>query len=126
MADYLLDSDILIWCLRGQERTTAFVRTIAGECQPACSALSVLEVELGIKAGEEEATRRLIDSLRVISTSKEIAQQAALFIRTYNARGRRIDFVDAVIASTCLQEGLILVTCNLKHYPMKELLIQTP
>lgn len=88
--------------------------------------MSILEVELGMKVGEEDATRRLLDSLRIISVSKEIAREAARFIRTYNARGKRIDFVDAVIAATCLEQGMILVTYNRKHYPMAGLLIRTP
>ncbi len=126
MADYLLDSDVIIWCLRGQKESVDFVRSIAEESLPACSSLSVLEVELGMKSGEEEATRSFLDSLRVVGVSKSTARKAADYIRTYQRKGRAIDFVDAAIAATCVEEGLILVTYNLKHYPMSDFVKRAP
>lgn len=119
--EVLLDSDVIIWCLRGKTETVDFVHSLKTTCLPACSALSVLEVELGMKPGEEQATRLFLNSLRVIPVSREIARQAAQYIRKYKSHGRQIDFVDSVIAATCLSEGLTLVTYNLKHYPMPEI-----
>lgn len=120
MADALLDSDVVIWCLRGRQETIHSVRALTEDGLPACSALSVLEVELGMKKGEEEATFGFLDSLRVVPVTKAIAREAAAYIRRYEARGRKIDFVDAVIAATCLLEGFRLVTYNMKHYPMTD------
>ncbi len=117
----LLDSDVIIWCLRGKKETVDFIQNLEASCWPACSVLSLLEVELGMKPGEESATHRLLDSLRMIPVSKAIARQAAQYILKYKSRGRMIDFVDAVIAATCLAEDLTLVTYNLKHYPMPEI-----
>lgn len=121
MADYLLDSDVIIWCLRGKGETIEFVRQLASEGLPACSALSVLEVELGMKPDEEEKTKEFLDSLKVVPVTKETARLAGHYIRTYKKRGRQIDFVDAVIAAGCVLEEMTLVTCNIKHYPMPEL-----
>ena len=96
------------------------------EISLACSSLSVLEVELGMKKDEEKQTANLLDSLHVISVDRGIAGKAASCIRHYQTRGRHIDFVDAVIAATCLRENRVLVTYNLKHYPMPEIRKQTP
>ena len=126
MPDYLLDSDVLIWCLRGRPDTVSFVESISSYSLPACSSLSVLEVELGMKKDEEKQTANLLDSLHVISVDRGIAGKAASCIRHYQTRGRHIDFVDAVIAATCLRENRVLVTYNLKHYPMPEIRKQTP
>jgi len=49
---------------------------------PSCSALSLLEVQIGIKKGEEEKTERFLCSLRIFDVNKEIATQAAQLIRT--------------------------------------------
>ncbi len=124
MANYLFDSDVIIWCLRGHQASLAFLQSIAQESWPACSALSVLDVKVGIKKGEEKATERLLDALRIIPVTKEIAHRAAFYIRFY--RGMKLGTVDALIAATCFQENLILVTCNLKHYPMPELIKISP
>lgn len=126
MAEYLLDSDVLIWCLRGRQDTVSFVQSLALEAQPCCSTLSILEVELGIKPGEEKATLEFLDSLRGISVNRSIARQAAALIRFYRVKGRKMDFVDAVIGATCIQEDLVLATYNLKHYPMPELKKMAP
>jgi PIN domain nuclease of toxin-antitoxin system len=49
MSSYLLDSDIIIWHLRGQKAVTEMLRDLQKLGVPACSALSVLEVQLGVK-----------------------------------------------------------------------------
>ncbi len=126
MAEYFFDSDVLIWCLRGQEESVSFFRQAIQECLPACSSLSVIEIELGMRKGEETQTRSLMDSLQVVSVTKEIARQAAEYIRYYSSKGRQIDFVDAVIAATCAQKRFSLVTYNLKHYPMSDFTKNSP
>ena len=88
---------------------------------PACSALSVLEVQLGVKKGEEEKTDRFLRSLRIFDVNMEIANKGAQLIREYKAKGITIDLPDAIIASTCILHDLILVTNNTKHYPITEL-----
>ncbi len=88
---------------------------------PACSALSVLEVLLGVKKGEEEKTERFLGSLRVFDVNREIAAVAARLIRECKPRGITLDLPDAVIAGTCILHELTLVTYNSKHYPIADL-----
>ncbi len=126
MPDFLLDSDVIIWCLRGHQATIDFVTLRTTEGLPHCSALTVLEVELGMKTHEELPTRRFFDSIKVLPLEKEIARKAAEFIQKYNKRGFKLDFVDAAIAATCIISDLDLITYNLKHYPMPELVKMAP
>jgi len=88
---------------------------------PGCSALSVLEVQLGVKKGEEERTNHFFKHLRVFDVNREIASKAAQLIREYKGKGVTLDIPDAVIASTCILHDLVLVTYNRKHYPITEL-----
>jgi predicted nucleic acid-binding protein len=81
----------------------------------------VIEVQLGMKKGEEEKTDRFLRSLMVFDMNKEIASQAALLIRGYKAKRIKIEVPDAVIAGTCILDELVLVTYNPKHYPIPEL-----
>jgi predicted nucleic acid-binding protein len=119
---FLLDTDVIIWHLRGRQDVTRALRELQAFGVPACSALSVLEVQVGLKKGEEERTAHFLSSLSVIAVTKEIAERAALEIRDQRAQGITIDIPDAIIAATCLTQGLTLVTYNKKHYPFETLI----
>jgi hypothetical protein len=126
MSRFLLDSDVIIWHLRGRKEVTDMLRNLHKFGLPACSALSVLEVQLGVKKGEEEKTNLFLRSLRVFDVDIEIANKAAQLIRKNKAKGITINLPDAIIASTCLLHDLILVTYNTKHYPISELEFYPP
>jgi predicted nucleic acid-binding protein len=49
MSSFLLDSDVIIWHLRGRSDVTQILRGLQKFGVPACSALSVIEVQLGVK-----------------------------------------------------------------------------
>jgi predicted nucleic acid-binding protein len=121
MGRFLLDSDIIIWHLRGREEVTAMLRDLQRFGVPGCSALSVLEVQLGVKKGEEERTNYFFKYLRVFDVNREIADKAAQLIRESKGKGVTLDIPDAIIASTCILYNLILVTYNRKYYPIAEL-----
>jgi len=126
MTKYLLDSDIIIWHLRGRNEVTEMLRDLQSFGLPGCSALSVLEVQLGVKKGEEEKTDCFLKSLKVFDVNSEIAGKAAHLIRENKGQGITLDIPDAIIASTCVLHNLILVTYNRKHYPISELKFHLP
>lgn len=121
MSNFLLDSDVIIWHLRGRKEVTEMLRDLQRFGLPACSALAFLEVQLGVRKGEEEKTDRFLGSLRVFDVNTEIANKAAKLIREYKAKGITLDLPDAIIAGTCMLNDLILVTYNTKHYPISGL-----
>jgi predicted nucleic acid-binding protein len=121
MSKFLLDSDAMIWHLRGRKEVTEMLRDLQRFDLPACSALSVLEVQLGVKKGEEDKTDHFLRSLRIIDVNRDVANMAAKLIRERGAKGVTLDLPDAVIAGSCILYDLILVTYNTKHYPISEL-----
>jgi predicted nucleic acid-binding protein len=121
MSKFLLDSDVIIWHLRGRKEVTELLRDLQRFGVPACSALSMIEVQLGVKKGEEMRTNQFLSSLTFFDVNREIANQAASLIRGYKAKGIKIEVPDAVIAGTCILNDLVLVTFNRKHYPIPEL-----
>ena len=121
MSKFLLDFDVMIWHLRRQKEVTEKLRGLQRFGLPACSALSVLEVQLGVKKGEEEKTDRFLKPLRIFDVNVEIASKAARLIRDYKSKGITLDLPDSVIATTCILYELILVTYNIKHYPISEI-----
>ena len=84
------------------------------------SALTRLEVGIGMKESEQEATCEFLNSIETYEVNADIADMAAEFVRYYQAKGITLDSVDTVIAATSVIHGLTLVTLNVKHYPMPE------
>jgi predicted nucleic acid-binding protein len=127
MSKYLLDSDTIIWHLRGRKEITEMLKDLQRSGLPGCSTISVLEVQLGVKTKDEEGkTNRFFESLKIFDVDMDIAKIAAQLIREYKAKGVTMDIPDSIIASTCLLHDLILVTYNRKHYPISELKFHLP
>jgi tRNA(fMet)-specific endonuclease VapC len=127
MSKYLLDSDTIIWHLRGRKEITEMLKDLQRSGLPACSTISVLEVQLGVKTRDEEGkTNRFFESLKIFDVNMDIAKIAAQLIREYKVKGVTMDIPDSIIASTCLLHDLILVTYNRKHYPISELKFHLP
>lgn len=127
MDKVLLDTDVIIWYLRGREPIRVWVHELSKYEVPCCSALSVTEVVAGMRPKEEPATREFLQALRVIDVDRRIAWHAGELISSCGRRGITLDFVDATIAATCLRHRLALATYNVKHYPIRELrLAQSP
>lgn len=121
MSKFLIDSDVIIWALRGKIKTIELLKEIQQSGVPACSPISIIEVQLGIRDGEEEKTLEFLNSLNVYSIDKNMANQAGKYIRDYKKKGVILTIPDAIIAATCILNDLILITYNKKHYPFKEL-----
>ena len=84
MSKYLLDSDIIIWHLRGRREITEMLKDLQRSGLPGCSAISVLEVQLGVKTKDEEGrTNHFLESLKVFDVNMDIARIAAQLIRQY-------------------------------------------
>ncbi len=123
MAEFLLDSDVLIWLLRGRADTIEMVERLQEESPVSlgCSSLSVLEIWTGVRPGEERKTSALIDALRVISVDSVIARRAAMLLSSRRRQRDPREWIDAVIAATCLELHMTLVTYNLRDYPYREI-----
>lgn len=120
MKGYLVDSDVLIWHLRGQQKAIDWLARLATQGTLAISAISVLEVQAGVKAKEEDTTAAFLNGLVCFPIDRDIARQAGEYIRTYRSRGITLDAADSLIAATSVQQDLVLVTRNTSHYPMLE------
>lgn len=114
----LLDTNVIIWHLRGHARAQRWIDHLSAGGIPCCCALSVAEVAAGVRAGEEDMTRAFLNALDVIPVSRDIAWAAGSLINEFARRGVTLDFVDATIAATCLIFHLRLATYNAKHFPM--------
>ena len=121
MNGYLLDSDVIIWRLRGNPEVLALLRELAERERLGCSVVSMLEVEAGMRKGEERGTLAFLDGLQDLPVDKAVAKKAAHYLREFRPRGMTLDFADCLIAATASLNDLVLVTKNVTHYPMDDL-----
>jgi predicted nucleic acid-binding protein len=119
MSSLLLDTDILINLLRGNAAARDFIEESLEENELLCSVLSVAEIWAGMHPKEEKATRGLMDSLRIVDISRDVAEKAGTFKGA--ARGHSLELDDCLIAATAFCAGATLATGNGKHYPMKDI-----
>ena len=123
MVKYLIDSDIIIWFLRGRKEIVELFEELQKSGVLACSSISIVEVQLGVRKKEQKVTTDFLNSLEVYPIGKEIANYTGNLIREYKKKGITVKLTDSIIAATCLLYNLTLVTLNLKHYPFKNLKI---
>jgi predicted nucleic acid-binding protein len=119
MKNTLVDTDILIHFLRGRREAKDFLSSLLDRSQIRCSSITVAEVFAGIRPGEEEKTRALIDNLEVLDVTREIAEKAGQYRRTIRSQTPELD--DCLIAATAFVHRSVLATGNGKHYPMRDI-----
>ena len=119
MSRILLDTDILINLLRGNEAARDFIEKNLEDSELICSVISVAEIWAGMRPHEEQATRRLVDSLRIVEVSRAMAEKAGSFKGVTRSHSLELD--DCLIAATAYCTGATLATGNGKYYPMEEI-----
>jgi len=121
VADYLLDSNVLILHLRERPEITALLAQWGKEGTLYISVATRTEILAGMRPHEEEHTMELLDSLENLPVDEAIADRAGRLIYQHARQGVQFSFPDALIAATALHHDLTLVTTNPRHFPMPDL-----
>jgi predicted nucleic acid-binding protein len=121
MARHLLDTDILIWVLRGKPQAVEFLRNLLKDEVPAISSLAIYEIWAGARPAEESAISSFLSAFRIIDVNEEIAKQGAQYYRQFRNKGITLSSTDALVAATARMKQLILVTQNRRHFPMTDI-----
>lgn len=119
MGQLVLDTDVLILHLRGNEVVRAMLRKAAQNSLMCCSAITIGEIHAVMKDEERERTEKLLNTLMVINMDRKIAVLTGDYRRTIKSHHLELD--DCPIASTCIVNNATLITGNIKHYPIPDL-----
>jgi predicted nucleic acid-binding protein len=121
MADFLLDSDVVIWHLRGHAAIVELVLILARRGRIGLSAITRAEVLLGMREPEREITVRFLDSCETLPVTAATADRAGEISRGFRSQGITLSLPDALIGATALLASIPFYTCNPRHYPMPDL-----
>ncbi len=111
----LVDTDVLIWNLRGNETAARFLDSQAHFLM---SAVTYMELVQGLR--DKAEFRALRQAMRfwnaaVEPVSEEVSARA-MFLMEEHALSHNMQLADALIAATALHLGLPLLTANDRHY----------
>ena len=111
----LVDTDVLIWFLRGRNSALDAIR----KCPSVeLSAVTYMELVQGVQDRKE--LRLLLRTIRingwrVLPLTENISHRATLYIESY-ALSDGMRMADALIAAAAVQSGAALMTANVRHY----------
>lgn len=117
---YLLDTDILIYSLKGKSVVTEALRRHR-EDPMSISVVSLMELHYGARKSQRVESnlakvRAIAASFQVIPLTEECAETFGELRSLLEARGIPLDDLDLAIAATALTRNIILVTNNEAHF----------
>ncbi|MBI5358467.1 type II toxin-antitoxin system VapC family toxin [Candidatus Amesbacteria bacterium] len=121
---YLLDSDISIWIIRGDEKIIKSVASLVHNQQSVISILTVGEIYKNSFPEEELSNEHFFKWHKQIPIDFQIAKLAGEYWHKF--RNINNNFVDYLVAATCKLNKFTLLTRNTKHFPMKDIKIIDP
>jgi predicted nucleic acid-binding protein len=111
----LIDTDVLIWCLRGNAKALKAVESLRDR---SISQVTRMELVVGCRSKTEIRLlkRFLVDiSINMIPISAEIGGRADVFLEEKHL-SHGVGLADALIAATATIQGLPILTGNIKHF----------
>ena len=115
----ILDTDVLIWFLRGNQKATDFIL----KAMPfSISIVTYMELVHGMRDKRELSKMKKAFAemeVEVLPLSESISLRAADYVEMY-ALSHSMEMADALVAGTCMEHNEILATANDKHYKVVE------
>lgn len=116
MDNFLVDSDIIIWYLKGRQKEEKLLKDLSQRGNLHISVVTITEIRAGLTKDAKRVVSRLKDILEPVNITSQVAELAGEFKQKY-----RLDIADMLIAASASTHNHTLVTYNKKHFPMKEI-----
>lgn len=111
----IIDTDVLIWYLRGNAKAR---ETVEAAIPFSVTAVTYMELVQGMK--DKTEFRKFQKAFKawnveVIQIDREVSSRAIFYVQEYHL-SHSMMMADALIAATAVQESETLLTANGKHY----------
>jgi len=122
-----IDSDILIWHLRGDSKALHFLKELQEkkEYELWVGAIQRAEIVFFIHKDEEKNTLLFLSQFKTAPIDQSIVDSGGILYRKWNPT-HGTDINDALLAATVMQMGGKIYGLNKKHYPMPEIIFEKP
>jgi predicted nucleic acid-binding protein len=120
----VLDTTVLIDCLRGRPATARLDSILRTGDVPSTTAVNVEEVFRGLRPSEETSAAKLIAGLLILPLGDEEGRRAGTWRRDHARRGSTLAQTDCLIAAAAFVNDGVLATGNPKDFPMKGLRLE--
>ena len=120
-----IDSDVLIWHLRGKKKATGFIRSLRKKTgyELWIGAMQRAEIVFFMRQDEEEKTLLFLSLFKTAPVDQAIIDKAGEVFRKWSP-SHGIDTNDAILAATAIHTGGKIFCLNTKHYPIPDLLVE--
>lgn len=122
MTRYLLDTSVLIDFSKGRQPASARILKMieSGDEVGTCSVV-MAEFYAGLVPQQRPRWDEFFDALRFWGESRDVGRQAGTWRYEFARQGTPLATTDWLIAAVANQRDAIVVTNNVKDYPMPEL-----
>lgn len=123
---YIIDTDIIIWVLRGNKKYENFLQDLKYKNPLSVSTITIAEVYMNIFPSEIVKTENVLNEFQTWDVTPAVAKQAGLYWKEYIKHLKKLSLTDCLIAGTANVNNLTLVSLNTKHFPMKDIKTLNP
>lgn len=123
---YLIDTDVLIWVLRGNKKYQDFLLRLKDQTPLSISTVTIAEIYKNIFPSEIVKTEKVLNELLTWDVTVPVARQAGLYWQQYSKKLKNLSLTDCLIAGTASVNDATLVSLNVKHFPMSDIKVLNP
>lgn len=123
---YLIDTDVLIWVLRGNKEYVKYLQEIKDKAPLSISTITIAEIYKNIFPSEIVKTENFIQEFLVWDVTSVIAKQGGLYWQQFSKQLKNLNLTDCLIAATANVNEATLISLNTKHFPMKDIKVIKP
>jgi predicted nucleic acid-binding protein len=123
MAKFLLDTTALIDFSKGKEPTKSNITQLLISEEVGICAVNVAEFFTGLNQAQRIQWSEFFENLSYWEIDLETAKRAGVIRYDYLKKGKQLTTTDALIGATALKEKAVLITRNVKDFPMVEISI---
>ena len=122
MAYFLLDTTALIDYMRRNREIIDLVNgLLRGGHQLGVCAINLAELYTGVGAEDRVDADRLVSQLNYFDITSDVAVEAGRYRYEFARQGITLSTTDAITAAVAMANGAILITANVRDFPMQEL-----
>lgn len=123
---YLIDTNIVIWVIRGNTIYEDILQKLKDKTPLSISTITIAEIYKNVLPGEQLKTEDVLDNFENYEVTSKIAKLSGLYWQQYSKKYKNFSIVDCLIAATARENNLTLLTLNTRHFPMDDINVFDP